>query len=191
MRRQPIQEFVAGLRRIPAAGFAVGGVLEYVRDNPVDPESLAPYVFYEPTHYTRNLIFRNELFELLAICWEVGQASRIHNHQGQNCWMTVPIGRLVVQNYDVVRLDPTSGRCQLRESDRVVMDPEHPAAVDPERPVHAVLNLDEHRQRSVSLHIYSLPYDHCLVYSLENGSYRDVPLFFDSEYGKPVSKPAS
>jgi cysteine dioxygenase len=187
----PIQQFVDGLSGIPAAGFTVQGVLGYLRDNPVDPGSLAPYLLYAPTHYTRNLIFRNELFELLSICWEVGQASRIHNHQGQNCWMAVPIGRLTVQNYDVVRLDATTGSCELRETDRVLMDPANPCSVDPERPVHAVLNDAGHGERAVSLHVYSYPYDHCLVYSTENNTYRDVPLFYDTEYGKPVPKPVT
>jgi hypothetical protein len=35
----------------------------------------------------------------MTICWEIGQASRIHNHRDQNCWMSAPIGRLKVQNF--------------------------------------------------------------------------------------------
>ena len=59
--------------------------------------------------------------------------------------------------------------------------------VDPDNPIHAVLNLAEFGERATSLHIYSRPYDHCLVYSLEAKSCRDVPLFYDSEYGRPVA----
>jgi hypothetical protein len=64
------------------------------------------------------------------------------------------------------------------------MDAGHPSFVDPEMPVHAVLNLPEYEQRAASLHIYSRPFDHCLVYSLEQRTCRDVPLFYDSEYGR-------
>jgi len=180
----PVQQFVEGLCRFDRQEFTVDHVAAYVAANRVDPDSLAPYVFYTPTHYTRNLIYKCELFELLAICWDVGQVSRVHNHQGQNCWMAAPIGRLAVQNYEVVRMDESTSTCELREADRVLLDPEHPTFVDPARPIHSVLNLPEYGQRATSLHVYSYPYDHCLVYSVEQGSCNDVPLFYDSEYGR-------
>jgi cysteine dioxygenase len=184
-----VQQFVDGLRLIPETEFTEQRVLAYLAE-PVDPASLAPYLRWEPTHYTRNLIFRNELFELMTICWEVGQASRIHNHAGQQCWMAVPLGRLVVQNYEVLSMDPGRGQCVLREADRVEMDPTHPSSVDAERPVHAVLNPPEYGARAASLHVYSHPYERCLVYDVAGNSYCEVPLFFDSEYGQRVAAPA-
>lgn len=185
MTVRTIEQFVEGLCAIPEAEFAPARVSAFVAASPVDPGSLQRYLRYEPTHYTRNLIHKCELFEVMAICWEVGQGSRIHNHQDQNCWMAVPIGRLAVQNYSVVRMDD-QGFCELREAHRSEMDPAHPSYVEPELPVHAVLNLPEYGQRATSLHIYSRPYDHCLVYDLQKNSYMDVPLFYDSMYGEPT-----
>lgn len=182
-----VQEFVQGLSRIPKERFTIDHVAAYLEGNPVDPDSLSPYLFYTPTHYTRNLIYKCDLFELLAICWDVGQASRIHNHQGQRCWMAAPIGRLAVQNYDVIRIDTEGFLCELKEAERIVMDAAHPAHVNPDRPIHSVLNLPEYERRAASLHVYSHPYDHCLVYSLEKNTYSDVPLFYDSEYGTPTA----
>ena len=179
----PLDEFIQGLAGIPEREFTVAGVGRYMELNRVDPASLEKYLYYEPTHYTRNLLYKSELFELLALCWEAGQVSPVHNHQGQNCWMAVPIGRLAVQNYELVRADD-AGFCELRVSDRVVMDPGHPSFVDPEEPIHAVLNLPEHAQRATSLHVYSKPYDRCVVYAPEKNAYWEVPLFYDSEYGR-------
>jgi len=184
-----IDQFVEGLSRIDERDFTTERVEEYLRSNPVEPASLRPYLLYEKTHYTRNLIHRTPLFELMSICWESGQASRIHNHAGQQCWMAVPIGRLAVQNYEVVAIDGKTGHCELREAPRLSMDPAHPTHVEEERPIHAVLNLAEYGTRATSLHVYSKPYDRCLVYQLENKTYMEVPLFFDTEYGRPV--PAS
>lgn len=180
-----ITEFVAGLCEIPETHFTIERVEEYLKTSPVEPGSLSPYLHFEATHYTRNLIHRCELFELMAICWDVGQASPVHNHAGQNCWMAAPIGRLVVQNYAVVETD---GRdyWRLREADKDVMQAERPAHVAPESPIHAVLNPAEHGERAVSLHVYSRPYDRCLVYSLESATCREVPLFFDTVFGEPV-----
>jgi cysteine dioxygenase len=181
-----IDEFVRGLGRIPEVEFTIPVVARYIEQTPVAPESLSPYLFYQPTHYTRNLVHKCALFEVIAVCWEVGQSSPVHNHQGQRCWMAVPVGRLAVQNYELLSSDE-AGRCELRASERVVMDPAHPAFVDPEEPIHAVLNLPEYGARAVSLHVYSRPYDRCLVYAPERNAYWEVPLFYDSEYGRPTS----
>jgi cysteine dioxygenase len=188
---QHIDRFVEGLCRIPETDFVEGPVDEHLRASPVDPASLAPYLFFEPTHYTRNLVYKCGLFELILICWDVGQASRIHNHAGQRCWMAVPIGRLAVQNYRVVGLDEETGFCRLEEASRLEMDPAHPTHVQAELPVHAVLNLPEYGERAASLHVYSRPYDRCLVYDLQKNSYMEVPLFYDSEYGRRVAPAAS
>ena len=154
-----LQAFIDGLNAIAPGDFTVERVARFTETTPVDPDSLAPYLFFEKTHYTRNLIFRSDLFELMAICWEVGQGSRIHNHQDQNCWMTVPVGRLTVQNYEVKAIDPARGYCEIVEANRLFMDPAHPSHVEHELPVHAVLNLPEYAERAVSLHVYSHPYD--------------------------------
>ena len=182
-----VQEFIEGLCRIDERDFTEPRVARCIAEDPVDPASLTSYLFWEPTHYTRNLVYKCGLFELIAICWDVGQVSRIHNHAGQRCWMAVPIGRLAVQNYEVLALDEAACFCELREADRVVMDPEHPSYVAREKPVHAVENLAEYGQRAASLHVYSRPYDRCLVYDLPKKTFADVPLFYDSEYGRRVA----
>jgi cysteine dioxygenase len=179
-----VDQFVQGLARIPKVEFTVPLVARYLAQNPVEPASLQPYLFYEPTHYTRNLVYKCDMFEVIAVCWDVGQASQVHNHQGQNCWMAAPLGRLAVQNYELLRSDDR-GFCELRAANRVVMDPGHPAHVDPAQPIHSVLNLAEFNQRAMSLHVYSLPYDRCIVYAPERNAYWEVPLSYDSEYGRP------
>jgi len=180
----PIEEFVNGLCSVPEQDFRVGSVYDYLKSHPVDEESLERYLFFSKNHYTRNLIFKNELFELIAICWEVGQVSQIHNHHNQNCWMTIPMGKLRVQNFRVVDQNEGTWFCRLEPTNAVDIHQLIPAEVDPEEPVHQVLNLLDFNQRAVSLHIYSRPFDRCLVYSCETNEYREVPLHYTSEYGK-------
>jgi cysteine dioxygenase len=179
-----IDDWVKQLNEIPKANFTIPSVLEFTQRKGIQPETLAPYLFYAKSHYTRNLIFKCDLFEVMAICWETGQVSRIHNHRGQNCWMATPIGRLRVQNFRVENRDASKGICNLVRTDTYNMDPEHPAVVAPEEPVHQVLNLPQFGQRATSIHIYSYPYSSCEIYSLDRGSYSDVPLHYSSEYGK-------
>lgn len=187
----PIEEFVAGLRKFAAEDFEdVAKIHAYVRAHPVTAESLAPYLSWDGQHYTRNLIERNDCYELIAICWEPGQVSAIHNHHGQHCWMSAPIGRLRVQNYRVLDEDATAGRCELEESDTEVIAPGNPVAVDPAAPVHRVDNPREWGEGAVSLHIYSDPIDRCVVYSKEKRTCGWTDLHYTTMYGKKAGQPA-
>ncbi len=178
-----VDRFISELCAIPEEEFNVGAVHDFVKNHPVDECSLQPYFFFSKNRYTRNLIFKNDLFELLAVCWDVGQASLIHNHLDQNCWMTMPVGRLRVQNFRVLEQDGQTGYCQLEPADAFDISALMSAEVDPAEPVHQVLNLPEFNQRAVSLHIYSRPFDRCLVYSPGIKEYREIQLRYTSEYG--------
>jgi cysteine dioxygenase len=181
-----IDEFVAALRRLPASAFDVtpGPVQQCLREHPVTPDSLQPYLCWDRQHYTRNLIDKTELYELIAICWEVGQQSSIHNHHNQNCWMAAPIGRLVVQNYRAVFEDITAGKCNIAPTYTVEITPANPAVVDPAEPIHKVVNPLENNERAVTLHVYSRPFDRCVVYAEEQGTCGEIELRNTTEYGR-------
>ena len=159
-KQVPIQDFVAELQKFPESAFGpTEQVLRFLQHTLVDPETLSPYLNWDRQHYTRNLIDKTRLYELVAICWEVGQTSSVHNHRDQNCWMAVPIGRLQVENFHLISQKLDEGVCRLEPSDTVEMNPSHPCAVDPLEPVHRVVNPREFDQRAVSLHVYSRPFD--------------------------------
>ncbi|MFZ0955156.1 MAG: cysteine dioxygenase family protein [Candidatus Sulfotelmatobacter sp.] len=182
-----IQDLVAGLRQQPQAAFdETETIRKLLQECPVDANSLSPYLTWDRQHYTRNLIDKTPLYELLAICWEIGQASSVHNHRDQNCWMAVPIGRLQVENFRVIRQDLSAGRCELEPSETVEMNIAQPCAVDPREPVHRVLNPRQFGERAVSLHVYSRPFDTCVVYSAEQGTCGEIQLHYHTAYGKSV-----
>lgn len=178
-----INEFVERLSAIPENEFTDAGVLEFLRRNRVDLASLAPYLYFSCDRYARNLIHRTPLFEMIAICWESGQKSAIHNHRDQRCWMAMAFGRVMVHNFRLVRKDPTTGFCELESSTQFLIDTETPQEVDPAEPIHQVLNLPQFGSRAVTLHIYSRPFDTCEVYDLQARRYGDVALQNTSEFG--------
>ena len=181
-----IDVVAARLREFPESAFNhTKDVLEFLQRLPVEPDSLALYLTWNPQHYTRNLVDKTPLYELLAICWEVGQASSIHNHLDQICWMAAPMGRLLVQNYRVKHEDLKAGRCAIERSNQIEINSTHPTAVDPLAPVHKVYNPSEFGQRAVSLHVYSRPFDSCVVYSPEQHTCGEIKLHYTTEYGKP------
>jgi len=179
-----IATLVSELRRCKEPSFTrIDEIRGILRNNPVDPQSLSPYLIWDRQHYTRNLVDKTPLYELIAICWEVGQCSSIHNHKDQNCWMAVPIGRLLVQNYRVRHQDINAGTCDLEPSDVLEMNLANPVAVDPAEPVHKVFNPPEFGERAVSLHVYSRPFDSCIVYSDEQHKCGEIKLHYTSEFG--------
>jgi cysteine dioxygenase len=179
-----ITDWVKELAAIPERDFTLQTVQNYILQRSVRPETLDKYLFFSRGNYTRNLIFKNDVFECMTICWEIGQFSRIHNHRDQNCWMSAPIGRLRVQNFHVEQRDASHGTCRIVPTDVYEMDSAHPAYVNPLEPVHQVLNLPDFKERAVSIHVYSKPFDTCEIYLREKGTYCDTPLHYTSEYGQ-------
>ena len=187
VRRVSIQDFVNKLQKLADRDFdTVEAPLAYLRANPVDPDSLQPYLFWNQQHYTRNLIDKTDVYELLAVCWEVGMGSSIHNHKDQHCWMAAPVGRLAVHNYRVIDEDLVAQHCNLVPTDIVEITAANPVAVDPLNPVHDVRNSREFGERAVSLHLYSRPFDSCIVYSVEQRTCGEIGLHYTSRYGRLV-----
>src|SRR5258705_1448189 len=184
-----IHDFVSELRKFPQSAFdRTDQIIHLLEKTQIASDTLTQYLTWDRQHYTRNLVDKTSLYELVAICWEVGQASSVHNHRDQNCWMAVPIGKLLVQNYRVVFQQMEEGRCELETADTVEMNAAHPCAVDPLEPVHRVLNPREFNQRAVSLHVYSRPFDTCVVYSPEQGTCGEIRLHYTTEFGQTRGK---
>lgn len=184
MKTVKIENLIEGLREIPDEEFKCDNVYQFLAENPVDIRSIAPYFFWSERFYTRNLIYKDERFELLAVCWESGQVSRIHNHDDQMCWMTVPVGKLRGQNFRAVEIDEAKGFCKLEETDRFDLSDCLAAKVELEEPIHQILNLPEFESRAVSIHIYSKPFNSCLSYCRETDTFKTVPLYYTSIKGK-------
>ena len=156
-----IQDWVQGLAAIPTKDFSLETVQNYILRHAVRPETIEKYCYFSKGSYTRNLIFKNDVFECMTVCWEIGQHSSVHNHR-----------------------DSSRGTCKIVPTDAYIMDATHPCYVNPLEPVHEVINAPEFNQRAVSIHVYSKPFDSCEVYQRDKGTYADVPLFYTSEYGE-------
>lgn len=179
-----VDKLIDGLRSISDDEFTCDNVYRFLGDNPVEVDSITKYFHWSPEFYTRNLIYKDDRFEMMAICWEKGQVSRIHNHSDQKCWMTVPVGKLRGQNFAVVESDESRGYCRLRETDGFELSDCLAAKVELEEPIHQILNLAEYDARAVSLHIYSKPYASCLSYCRDTDTFKEVQLCYTSIDGK-------
>jgi|SRR5688572_2791934 cysteine dioxygenase len=182
MKKVDLDQLVTGLCGIPDREFTSDTVYSFLSANPIEVDSAQKYLFWNDGFYTRNLVYKDERFEMMAVCWEPGQASRIHNHSGQNCWMTVPVGSLRGQNFAIEAIDEETGYCKLRETDVFELSDCLAAKVELEEPIHQILNIFD--ERAVSIHIYSKPFDRCLSYCRETDSFKEVQLHYTSIDGR-------
>jgi cysteine dioxygenase len=179
-----INQLINNLCEIPEEDFTCDNIYQFLGKNPVEVDSITPYFFWSEKFYTRNLVFKNEQFELMVLCWNKGQVSRIHNHADQRCWMSVVSGKLRGQNFSVEAIDESKGFCKLKETDMFNLSDCLAAKVELEEPIHQILNLPQFAEPAVSVHIYSKPFDSCLAYCRESDTFKSVQLNYTSIEGK-------
>lgn len=179
-----IDSLIEGLREIPDSDFTCDNVYNFLGSNPIEIDSISRYFFWSEKFYTRNLLYKDERFEMMAICWDKGQVSRVHNHADQRCWMTVVAGKLRGQNFSVAEIDEKRGFCKLNETDTFDLSDCLAAKVELEEPIHQILNLPDFQQRAVSVHIYSKPIEKCLCYCRDTNTFNEVKLCYTSIRGK-------
>ena len=51
--------------------------------------------------YTRNLVYSNDSFSLLILCWSPGKESKIHNHPSDGCFIKTLRGCIRESKYDI------------------------------------------------------------------------------------------
>lgn len=180
-RHVTIEKFLRELESLAARGLATREVHEYLLGTLIEPASLETYVSFRPDRYTRNLVYISDLFELLVICWGIGQKAPIHGHEGERCWSRVERGTLCFTNYREVSEKPL-----VLEK---LAEPLHGIRghLDGPADIHEVENLASFGEKAVSLHLYSRPYSECEIYDLAQGKKQRLRLAYDTMFGKPVS----
>ena len=145
-------------------------------------EDWRPYAQFDDEVYTRNLVVREVEFEMLVLCWNVGQQSPIHNHAGQQCWMAILEGEIEEQLYTL----PSDGRPGPLVPGRTMRFPHGRVAyIDDEIALHRVRPVAG--TRGTSLHLYSRPIDVCHVYDEGTGNVVPRKLAYHSVgAGKPA-----
>lgn len=135
-------------------------------------------VLFDPQRYTRNLLHRSAHYELLLLCWEKGQASPIHDHAGQDCWMAVLEGELEEQHYEA----PQAGvLAPLRRGRSARLNPGQVAFIQDGIALHLIRPIGA--GRGVSLHLYAKPIDTCRIYEPTTGRPSLVELGYYSVRG--------
>lgn len=179
-----IENFLHDLEALEKRGFETKDAHDYLLATLIEPASLEPYLHFRSQRYARNLIFKSSAYEILAICWGIGQKAPVHGHEGELCWSRVERGTLCFTNYREISEQPLvlEKLGETRQGKRGHLD--GPAGI------HEVENRSVFGERAVSLHLYSRPYTECDIYDLAQGKKERVRLDYDTMFGRPVTSPA-
>lgn len=200
--RTSVGDFVEGLRSIEMGTITKARVLDYLSEVNLRPDMLAPYVHWNESFYTRNLIYRDDLFEVLALCWLPSQKTPIHSHNGQLGWMLTLQGEVAIHEYrylrcsspenrNVVGLDCLAGghNVELANLSSVTSTNDGKVVtVDKTHTIHQIENVEGAKAGSVTLHIYSRPIDSCVAFDLRTHRCGRRSLHYYSINGIPVAK---
>jgi cysteine dioxygenase len=187
--------FVDGIRALSEGIITKQKIYDFLVAQQIRPEELEQFKLWMPDRHTRNKIFRNDMIEVMLICWPIGAITPLHTHNGQLGWMTMLEGKLVVENYrkvgcdrpenqQVVGMDCLAGatRIEMEHLEDEMAIPGGPLnTVDKTQTIHRIKNLPEWNERAVSMHVYSRPIDSCVVFDMDAQSCYRRDLKYDNE----------
>lgn len=67
-----------------------------------------------PSSYSRTLLHKNDEFEMVAMRWEPGATTPIHDHGSSNCWVVLLEGAFDVDNFE--RTDDNAEVAKLKQT---------------------------------------------------------------------------
>ncbi len=137
-------------------------VLEIMRKVDIPREELEKYYSWDDENYARNVLARNDEFELLLICWEQGQSSPIHDFNSQEAWIHPVLGWIKEERF---KINPDDVKLERVSSVLLGTDEySYMNHVD----IHRYSNAN--KGRSVSLNVYSKPVTEWRVYDEETSN---------------------
>lgn len=176
---QALDALVADLEALLSRGERGKPVVSLLEAYAAEHRDWCNFAFFKEDEYTRNLVAKNEHFELLILCWGAHQISPIHNHEGQCCWMTVLEGSVTEAHYvrpEQVKPGPLEAlKSRTYHAGQV-------AYINDDIALHVVSSAGG--APAVSIHLYAKAFDQCNVYCPETGKITRKRLSNHSERGK-------
>jgi predicted metal-dependent enzyme (double-stranded beta helix superfamily) len=170
-----IDDIVAAVRELKGR-LAPNRVAALLRDLPLDERTLTPYLTWAPQRYTRNLIARDDDVELIAMCWDAGAITAIHDHAASDCAFVLVRGSLTCENFRLVQARDAAGRARVERAATRVMQPGDLDLASGHLSVHRV---GTQTGGAVTLHVYAKPIDACTHFD-DDGSARVCASRYDS-----------
>lgn len=113
-------------------------------------------ILWAPEGYTRQRLFKSPKVEVVLLAWDAHAASPIHDHPNQYGFMYVLEGQLIEDTYLL-------GQNKLLHSKSRKIPREQCQYIPTGDNIHRIKS----PVRSVSVHFYFPPKDHCYIYNMQ------------------------
>lgn len=167
---EPINELLASLTESERTSYN-----RIIRSTRITKADIANICTWCDECYTRNCIVQNEKFELIVICWEKGQATPIHDHGGEECWVKVIEGEFKETIYN------KSEKGELEIASSIKSETGGVTYMVDFMGYHRLENLSD--ERSITLHLYAKPIRSCNVYIEEEKTFLTKKMSYDTVSG--------
>ncbi|CAE8591991.1 unnamed protein product [Polarella glacialis] len=177
----------------PISGEVVAKITKMLQNTKLNPREWRQHAVYRRGRYTRNIVgYSPNQFVALLLCWERGQQSPIHDHTGAHCFIKMLSGKLTERHFAWA---PDGSAGPEADAEPLTMDASVPSMsvgfMHDSLGLHRIENPSS-EEAAVSLHIYSPPFQECLVFPPTGGPPRTAPMVsvFDSgSEGQPQASP--
>lgn len=131
-------------------------VLDVMSNTHIPRAEFERYYSWRDDKYARNVISRNDTYEVLLICWEKGQSSPIHDFNAQEAWIH-PIEGVLREERFKINVDDD----RLERVSNVLLGTDEFSYMN-QVGIHRYSNA--YSARSVSLNIYRKPVTEWRIY---------------------------
>lgn len=131
-----------------------------------------PFQSWSKKKYTRNCLYRDANFELILLCWEQGQETSIHDHDGEDCWVYLLKGKMEEVLFSI------DDQKQLKEEVTQHITPNQLTFMNDRIGFHKLKNVNQ--GRSMSLHVYAKPIEQCRFFDEKSKRFIEKTLTFDT-----------
>ena len=108
------------------------------------------FVNFDNDNYKKNLVYRDDKFEVFVVCWLPKQETKIHNHSKNGCILKILEGNMQEIMYDNKIYDENNFK--ILSKNTIIKDDVR--YIDDNLGFHKMIN---NNYKTVSLHIYSPP----------------------------------
>jgi predicted metal-dependent enzyme (double-stranded beta helix superfamily) len=131
----------------------------------------ASYLRPTPDCYARRLIHRDpqNRYTVLAMVWDRGQGTPLHDHAGTWCVECVYRGRIRVTSYSVHGGDPERDLVQFQRETMIMAGVGEAGALIPPFEYHVLENAAE--GPAVTIHVYGGEMSYCHIFEPADGGY--------------------
>jgi predicted metal-dependent enzyme (double-stranded beta helix superfamily) len=121
--------------------------------------------------YARRLVHKDPAgkYSVLAMVWDKGQGTSLHDHAGHWCVECVYRGRIRVVSYSL-HGDEHADLVQFSPETEIMAGPGEAGALIPPFEYHTIANPDD--TPAVTIHVYAGELDHCYIFNPVDGGFK-------------------